>query len=288
MKQIRWIAPMLLAFSAGALAQPESMSPWQFEAYAVSGGDGDVERGGEVSEQQFGASVGYRYNLGRGRMAGVNVAVDKRQWDFADLRLGNGALASLDSRNSYQVSAFAMQPLSRDWMLLVSPSVEWAYADGASASDGMNYSVVAMANYGGIEHLKLGVGLAYINGVVEVKTMPFISFDWQINDRWRLSNPFEAGFNGRAGVELSYQYSDNINLGFGGGFRTDQFAYQDGAIEEELPLSFARASYQLQSGQTVSLIAGLRNAGDITVHNAGSEVDYEVDSRWLMGLMVNF
>ena len=47
--------------------------------------------------------------------------------------------------------------------------------------------------------LTLGLGAAVFHRIDETEVFPFPVIDWQIDDRWKLMNPFEAGPAGGAG-----------------------------------------------------------------------------------------
>ncbi|QIZ77095.1 DUF6268 family outer membrane beta-barrel protein [Ferrimonas lipolytica] len=283
MRLNKWLVPLLLCASTVVQAQGR----WELDLYGVVSGDADVEQGGEYNDDQYGLSGSYSMNWGRGRIAGVSLAADHRSIDLSGLPAVS-VLRGIDGRDDYELSLFAIHPLSQNWGLFVSTGAEWATADGASSSDGFSYSAISIANYRGFEDLNIGIGVAYINGIVDVSTVPVATIDWQINEQWRLSNPFDKGFNGRAGLELSYQLDPKMSISIGGGFRSEQFAFEGGEIEQDLPLAFIRGRYQYRSGIELSLVAGYRLEGDLTVHSASEEIDTEIDGRWLAAVVVTF
>lgn len=271
-----------------ATANAKDFQPWSLELYGLAGPDADIEQASELSQQQFGGSLSYALPLGRGQVIGAQFGFDWHQFDFSGLNATNAAFAGLDQRDRYEVGVFYLMPLSRTWSVMVSPQLQWAYADGSDADDGFGYSVAALANYRSSDTLSLGFGAAYVNGVVEVQTVPFFTFDWQFAPQWRLANPFDAGFNGRAGVELYYQHSERWEFGVGGAYRSDEFAFEHGDIEQEQPLSFVRASYLWQSGMQFSFVAGYRLEGDLTLHTDAGEQDFQIDGHPLLAFMANF
>ncbi|WP_028117334.1 DUF6268 family outer membrane beta-barrel protein [Ferrimonas senticii] len=288
------IAALLLASTATAVAaQPHyaqgDFNLWALKVYGVSGSESDVERGGKLKEHAVGGSLQYMTPIGHGRMLGGGIEIDKRTLDFSGATGLPAALGQLNERLRYQAAIAYIQPLNKEWSMMLSPAINWSYADEASAADGFGYSLVAITNYSGFEGMKLGFGLAYSDGPAEDNIAPFISIDWQINDKWRLSSPFDAGFNGKAGLELSYQYSPSITVGAGAGLRTDQFAVDaNTAIQQDMPVGYVRASYNWSPQATVSLLMGFRSAADLTVYQNGNETDYEIDASGLFGLSMDY
>ncbi|MFI3245919.1 MAG: DUF6268 family outer membrane beta-barrel protein [Ferrimonas sp.] len=276
------MAALTLVASASAMAQ----SPWQFNLYGVLGSEGDLQRGGTLSEQQVGAKIAYTQPMAQGRLMGVSLSMDVADYNVKNATITG--LDDLDQRQQYQLSGFMMQPLSREWSLVVSPSLNWSYADGASFSDGFGWGLLGMANYRASNTLRWGFALSYTNDVYDNQFAPFITVDWQINDQWRLSNPFEAGFNGRAGLELSYKANTNLEFGLGGGYRQEEFAFKDGAVKQELPMGFVRMTYKIRPGLNWNFIAGYRTEGELKWRENGRTNKTDVDGRGLLAVLVNF
>ncbi len=103
---------------------------------------------------------------------------------------------------------------------------------------------------------------------------PFVIVRWQIDDRWRLANPFPAGPAGGAGLELAYSPDERWEFAAGGAHRTTRFRLDgdgvtNGGIGENkyFPL-FARISRNFGPRTQVDLYAGIAVGGRLSVSDA--------------------
>jgi len=154
------------------------------------------------------------------------------------------------------------------------PSVEWAYESGASTGDALNYGAVLSAARTLSPSLTLGLGAAVYHQIYKTKVVPFPIVDWQIDDHWRLTNPFQAGPAGGAGLELTYGFAEYWELGLGGSYRS--FVYLlaadgpagNGIGQNNFVPVFLRLSWKLDKGTEIDLYAAALTGGKLTVKNA--------------------
>ncbi len=217
--------------------------------------------------------------------AGLALQYDWQRWHFSDpVRFGGGA--PWRDVQQPQVGATLMYAFSEDTQLMVMPSVSWAYANGASTGDALSYGAVVIASKDFSPTLTLGLGAAVFRQIDRTRVFPFVAVDWQIDDRWRLTNPFAAGPTGGAGLELVYKVSDEWQAGFGGTYRSYTFRLaQDGAVPDGIgensfiPL-FVRLSRNIGKQAQVDLYAAALANGTLKVKNRdGNELasdDYGV------------
>ena len=91
---------------------------------------------------------------------------------------------------------------------------------------------------------------------------PFVAVDWRFNEKWRLSNPFEADVLGPAGLELSYTFNQRWYLGGGGVYRSFRFRLDDEGVapngigENEGIVSFLRLHRSGDSGLDLDIYVG--------------------------------
>jgi hypothetical protein len=217
--------------------------------------------------------------------AGLSLTYDWQQWSFDNtVRFGGSA----PWRDVYQpqIGATLMYAFSEDVQMMVMPSVSWAYANDASTSNALNYGAVAIVSRDFSPKLTLGIGAAVFRQIDRTKVFPFLAVDWQIDDRWRLTNPFSAGPTGGAGLELVYKASDDWQVGFGGTYRSFAFRLAqtgpnpDGIGENSTIPVFLRLSRNIGKQAQVDLYAaGLAN-GTLKVKNRNGDdlatSDYDV------------
>lgn len=217
--------------------------------------------------------------------AGLSLQYDWQQWSFDNpARFGGGS----PWRDIYQpqIGATLMYAFSEDIQMMVMPSVSWAYTNGASTGDALNYGAVAIVSKDFSPKLSLGLGAAVFRQIDRTRVFPFLAVDWQIDDKWKLTNPFAAGPTGGAGLELVYQANDAWQAGFGGTYRSYAFRLaQDGDVpngigeNSSIPL-FLRLSYNIGKQAQLDLYAAALANGTLKVKNRnGDELasdDYSV------------
>jgi len=133
--------------------------------------------------------------------------------------------------------------------------------------------------------LILGLGAGVFRQIDETKVFPFVIVNWQIDDKWRLTNPLRAGPAGGAGLELAYALDANWELAGGGTYREYRFRLKDdgpvpGGIGENrgIPL-FARLSRKLGQKGRVDLYAGAVVGGRLEVTSADGNTTISSDYR---------
>jgi len=217
--------------------------------------------------------------------AGLSLTYDWQQWSFDNVTRFGSAAPWRDIQQP-QIGATFMYAFSEDVQMMVMPSVSWAYANGASTGDALNYGAVAIVSRDFSPKLTLGLGAAVFRQIDRTRVFPFIAVDWQIDDRWRLTNPFAAGPAGGAGLELVYKASDDWQVGVGGTYRSYAFRLaQDGPVPDgigensSIPV-FLRLSRNIGKQAQVDLYAAALANGTLKVKNRNGDdlatADYDV------------
>ncbi|MBY6186098.1 porin family protein [Marinobacter hydrocarbonoclasticus] len=282
--------PLLTLAVAPALARPQGApAPWELDLYGVQMADTDLERDGGMGDASFGAELAYSTRLGPKWMLGSSVSLNRRTFDFDAPTLFDGTLGRFDYRDRIGFGFNGIYLHSREWQVIVAPRFQWAAADGADLSDGFSYGVLAGGMYRVSEGLQLGLGLSYLNDVKETKSFPILLVKWQITDKLKLDNPFDPGFAGRAGLELSYRWNPHFELGVGGAYRSDRFATENGAVEFEEPVFFGRLSYFPSDRWDVSAAFGYRAEGEMQWEPDGApNPKQELDGRVGFGINMSW
>lgn len=227
---------------------------------------------------------------------GFRVGYDRLKYDWDNIQFTeNNDLASLfgrtgehwDNIDRYRASVSLNYQMDKHWSFLLAPKIQYAYADTASSSDAKSYGIVVSAMYTFNSGNMIGIGAAYLNDIDEVRTDPYLTIYWKINENWTLANPFQAGFSGPAGLELSYRLNSDWNFGFGSSRRTERFLI-DGdntVVETNEWVTYLRTGWQATPILTVNLAAGYYFDGDLKATNQ-SELD--MDSQGIVGLNFEF
>jgi hypothetical protein len=204
--------------------------------------------------------------------AGFSAQYDYQRWHFSG-PTRFGSVAPWREINQPQLGATFIYAPTEDWTIVVSPSVAWSYANGASTGDALTYGAVLVVSKDFSPTLSIGIGAAIFRQIDETKTFPFLAIDWQINDRWRLSNPFAAGPTGGAGLELTYAFAEGWETGFGGTYREFWFRLDregpvpDGIGEQRFIPVFVRVSRTLGKQAQLDFYAAAFADGEVKVRN---------------------
>lgn len=223
-------------------------------------------------------NAGVTIPLSKQWTVGMKLGYDRLDYDWRNIPLTNAdntaglfydAGETWKHIDRYRASLSLNYRMDRHWSFMFAPQIQYAYADTASASNAQSYGVVAAAMYTFSAGNLLGVGVAYLNDIDEVRTLPYLAVSWQINDRWRLANPFQAGFSGPAGLELSYQFNPLWNLGIGNSRRTERFLIADDAtvVETNEWVSYVRLGWRMTPTMGLNLYAGYYSNGELEMTN---------------------
>ena len=210
--------------------------------------------------------------------AGISVQYDFQQWHF-DNPAKFGGVAPWRNIDQPQIGAMFVFAPAEGLEVTVAPAISWAYANGASTGDAQNYGAVVIVAKDFSPTLSLGLGASVFRQIDQTKVYPFLAIEWQIDDRWKLSNPFQAGPAGGAGLELTYAFAEGWEAGFGGTYRSFTFRLDqsgpvpDGIGEQTyLPVFFRLSRTMSKQAQFDLYAAGLAN-GTLKVKNSqGAEL----------------
>ncbi|QXP18178.1 autotransporter outer membrane beta-barrel domain-containing protein [Shewanella algae] len=216
-----------ISASTGLLAAEAPTSRYTLSLAAIENADTDIDGGGELGRRSYLLGARGDWQLDERWGLGVSLGYDKLDWDFSALPTNGAsdmafAASQFDSAQRYSASVSLRYTLNRHWSLMLAPQLQYAYSDDVSSSDARSYSVIAGAVHRFNSGNMLGFGVAYLNDISEVRTVPYLLIDWQLSDRWRVGNPFQAGFTGPAGIEFSYRISPEMELGLGSSHRTER------------------------------------------------------------------
>lgn len=205
---------------------------------------------------EFSAAIALRYGYER--------------WQFATPS-ALGAVAPWGEINRPAVGFRLSQRISPQVGVFVAPELEWSYESGASASAAKNYGAVLGATKFFSPTLVLGLGAGVFRQIDKTRVFPLLIVNWQIDDNWRVSNPFQAGPAGGAGLELVRALGPQWELAAGASYRDYRFRLRtDGPAPEGIGRNqgvpvFARLTRQLGRQGHIDLYAGAVAAGKLRV-----------------------
>jgi len=238
--------------------------------------DTDFDSGGNFRRAELAASGEILRQWTPQLAAGLTVRYQFDQWNF-DQPKAFGGRAPWGDVQAPQLGASLIYAPAADWRIVIAPSIQWSYEDGASASDAQIYGAVAIATKVFSPTLTLGIGAAAYRELSETKVFPFIAVNWKINDQWRLSNPLPAGPAGGAGLELTYTPVEGWEFGGGGAYRSTAFRLNNdgpvpGGIGEatSIPL-FLRISKDITPKTRLDFYALALVNGKLTLKSPGGD-----------------
>jgi len=189
-------------------------SSYQFKSDVTGGGDMSVSRyslmvggSGPVSDK---ISLGFRaaYELEDYNFSNLKAFPTANPWNKID-RVG------LSARLSYK--------LTENWGLHAGPIVQYAGERGADFDDSLMYGGIVAATYRASRDFTIGFGAGAFYRLEQTRVFPSLLISWNITDKLHLGNSYRLGPAGPAGLELTYTFDRNWQLGIGGGYRSSRF-----------------------------------------------------------------
>ena len=280
-----------LALALAAVASPGRVAAQEHKPGEVTGSasvtgisqlDTDLSDGGSFRWAGGLVAGSVTWQLARQFSAGLSLRYDFESWKFSTPSALGGAAPWGDINRPSVGLNLAYQHAS-DLAFFVAPQIEWDYESGASAGSAKNYGGVIGVTKVFSPTLVLGLGAGVFRQIDETKVFPFVIVSWQIDDKWRLSNPLQAGPAGGAGLELAYAIDANWELAGGGTYREYRFRLRDdGPVPDGIgqnrgiPL-FARLSRKLGPKGRIDLYAGAVVGGRLEVTNAAGNATTSSD-----------
>jgi len=252
-----------------------------------------ISGGGDFRVSRAFASADATGTTGSKTVLGLGLTYDREEYAFSG---SSGLVAFVPWGTIHRVgfSPSLVRSISPDWWLLVAPSIGYAGEEGADPGDALVYGAVVSVSKTVRRDLSLGLGTGAFRQIGQWRVFPFLSVRWQINDRWRLSNPLRVGPAGPAGLELSYTLDGNWEAAAGGAYRSYRFRLDEGGAVpggvgeiRGIPL-FARLSRSWGQGWKADLYAGVALGGKLGLENGRGDLigSASYDPAPLAGLFV--
>ena len=205
---------------------------------------------------------------------GLNLKYDVDDYDFSGTTEFGGAQPWNDVRR-FGIGIPIFTRFENNWSLGISPSVDWLQEDNADNGDSLSYGATTFLFKSLTRDRRLGLGAGVFKTVDnDTRVFPFIAVDWRFNERWRLSNPFEADALGPAGLELTYSFNDRWHLSGGGVYRSFRFRLNNDGVapngigENKGIISFLRLRREATSGLEVDFYAGAILNGELELKDS--------------------
>ncbi|QDF66519.1 autotransporter outer membrane beta-barrel domain-containing protein [Shewanella sp. SNU WT4] len=291
---------LLLGMTAASLLAPAAWangpqySPFTFSVSSITTQEAYVGQDQlKRSAYQFGLSA--KMPLSRQWSMGASIGYDSLGYRWQSLMRGAPLIAnsvnSFNSINRYNLGLSLSYRMDEHWIFLLAPKVQFAAANTASTSEAMSYGVVTSAMYRFEDGNILGLGVAYLNDIDEVQTIPYIAVRWQLAENWQLANPFETGFSGPAGLEVSYQASSDWQFGVGSSRRTQRILLLDAnkqTLQIDEWVGFVRAGWELSPKVNINAYLGYYFGGEMEVNVPAVKLDISNQAGGALAFEVKF
>lgn len=293
------LTSLSLVVAPSVVGQPDEQasyrsSPFSVTLSRISTGAAPVgEKGNELQRDQWMLDAKVNVALNRQWSIGASVGFDSLDYDWRSPTLGTthmGDAQTWDKIERYKASLSLAYRPNRNWMFIFAPKLQYAYADTASSSNAESYGAVLSGMYRFDSGNMLGFGVAYLNDIDEVRTVPFLAVNWRITDKLSLGNPFSAGFSGPAGLELRYQLNADWNMGIGTSKRTNRFLIADKEQTAEIEewVSFARVGWDMSHSLSVNAYAGYFFNGELELNPQNSRQDIDNQGAAALDVTLRF
>ena len=266
-----------LAMAGPAYAQPADAgkggppkTSYRFSYTPIYQFETDLDGGGEYDVERHFLRFDVMRMIDRHWMVGMGLSLDYERWNFS----GINGLAGVDVWDEIVrpgISVPVVYRTANRWRLMVVPSLEFSGASGAETSESLSYGTVLSAMHAVGPHLMIGLGAGVFDRLDEWEVFPFLAIDWKINDRLKLSNPFQAGPAGPAGLELVFTPTNTLEFGLGSTYRSYRFrlddssAVPDGIGAVESWVSFLRIGWRFGELYHLDFNGGALLDGEISI-----------------------
>jgi hypothetical protein len=271
---------------AAATAEAQRAAPGEmtttFNASVLGQTATDLDAGGRFDWVGAKVGINVKRQFTPTLSLGFSAAYGSENWSF-DSPSAFGPVAPWGNLLRPSIGLSLGYALASDLAMFVAPQLEWSYESGASASDGQNYGAVFGVTKVFSPTLFAGIGLGVFRQIDDTRYVPFFIVNWQITDRWRLANPVQAGPAGGAGLELSYAFSGDWELGGGAAYRDYRFRLRSDAPTPNglgrnsgTPV-FAKLTRRFGPAASIDLYAGAVLGGRLRVLDASGTTVQQSD-----------
>lgn len=270
-----WIDPAAAQAPPGS--QGKSPGPfWSLSGSLVEQFDADFDTDGSYSVSSLLLRASVAQPVSRKTILGLSLSYDLLDYEFSDDVTLESA-SPWDRVHGLNLSLPVIRRINEKWTMLVSPSVGSYSASGAAIGDSVTWGVVFASTYAFQPDRKLGFGAGVFDRIGQSRAFPFISIDWRLSERLRLTNPLTVGPTGPAGLELAYEITPKWEFGAGGAYRNIRFRLDkrdlepNGIGEQRGIVTFARIMHTFSPKLNLVIYTGLVLDGELRIENEDAQ-----------------
>ena len=284
------LAAMLMTVALAVFSMPkfgearetyDQKKNFEISASAIHQFDADLDGGGDFNVNRYFFQLDWTKRVSDTLRTGVGFHYDFHDYSFSEYATSR-PLTTLDHLQSLGLGTSIIYTINQDWRLIVIPSIEASAESNADLEDSLIYGSIVSAGYRVTPTLLIGTGIGIFNRLEEVSYFPLVFIDWRITEQLRLSNPFQGGPSGPAGLELSYVLDESLELACGGAYRSFRFRLDDegpasdGVFQEKTVPVWGRVTVKPGSNIKIDANAGAFLSGRFTIEDRnGHEISEE-------------
>lgn len=281
--RVSFLVLLAVLWSHQARAQPppgsQGKAPgpfWSLSGSLVEQFDADFDTQGSYSVSTLLLRASVAQPISRKTILGLSVSYDLHDYEFSDDVVLESA-SPWDKVHGLNLSLPVIRRIDEKWTMLVGPSIGSYGASEAAFSDTVTWGVVFAATYAFQPDRKLGFGAGVFDRIGQTRGFPFISIDWRLTERWRLTNPLTVGPTGPAGLELAYEIGPKWELGAGGAYRNIRFRLDErdlepnGIGEQRGIVTFARLMHTFSPKLSLVIYTGLVLDGELRIEDEDAQ-----------------
>ncbi len=241
----------------------------------------DFDNGGQARLESLQANFGVNHDLNQQHNLGLNIQLAREKWYFEQ-----SPWKIAEPWQQLERVTFSMPyryTSQSGWFYSVTADASNSKEKNAEAKESWIYGMNASVAHAFSPTLLLGVGAGVYRQLEKTSGFPFLIVNWKITPNLTLANPFTVGPVGPAGLELSWGFTPQFEIGVGAAMR--QFQYRlaknnplapDGVLEEQYVPVFLHAAYKIQPNWRLDAYTGLAAGGKFTILDKnGNELNNE-------------
>lgn len=270
-----WTRPAEAQPTPGTQGKPPGPF-WSLSGSLVEQFDSDFDTQGSYSVSSLLLRASVAQPVSRKTILGLSLSYDLLDYDFSDDVVLEAA-SPWDRVHGLNLSVPIIRRVNERWTMLLSPSIGSYGASGAAFSDTLTFGAIFAATYAFKPDRKLGFGVAAFERIGQSRGFPFVSIDWRLTERLRLTNPLTAGPTGPAGLELAYEISPKWEFGAGGAYRNIRFRLDErdlepnGIGEQRGIVTFARLMHTFNPKLSLVVYTGLVLDGELRIEDEDAQ-----------------
>lgn len=245
--------------------------------------DTDLDAGGEDGFNALLLTIGVTRTVNQRTSVGLRALVDYQDWDFDNPLSFGGQAPWSDFRRAGLTGTYA-RVSDGGWLWNFAPTIGYAGESGADFSNSIEYGAILAAIRRYSDTLTLGYGLGVFRQIEDTFVFPFLVVNWQINDRWRLTNPAPVGPAGPAGLALTYKINERWDTAFGATQRQERQRlssdgpFPDGVGEHRYNVVFSRLGVSLSNTMDLNFYLGAELNSRLRVEDQNGNRLFSEDS----------